>query len=83
MDWCDTPMTEIGSDAQFAAVADMDSIEDGVTEEDRRNAKEESRLENVTPADDEPGEDYPEPGPPPDAEPHDEYDPTPPASEPE
>jgi hypothetical protein len=69
---------EIGSDAQLAAVADVSTLEDGVKEEQRANSEEESRLAAASPADDEPGEDFPEPEPPPHDEPHSEYDPMPP-----
>jgi hypothetical protein len=69
---------EIGSDAQLAAVADLSTLEDGVKEEQRAHAEEDLRLAQTRPADDEPGEDFPEPEPPPHDEPHDEYEPMPP-----
>jgi hypothetical protein len=73
-------MSEQGSDAQFADLADTDAMLDAVQADDAARAAEEQRVSTQTDTLEEPGDQYPDPdqAPPPD-EPHDEYDPTPPA----
>lgn len=74
-------MTEPGSDELLSALGDSAQVGAGVRAQETSSAAEEERLRATSPAEDEPGEAYPDPdqGPPPD-ESHDEYDPLPPAA---
>lgn len=71
-------MTEPGSDEQLERYADLGALRRGVREDNVRRAIEEWRVSHAPLSDDEPGEQHPDPGPPPPTQPHDEYDPTPP-----
>lgn len=72
-------MTEPGSDALLAQSADLGAVRRDVRASIVRHAIEEWRVAHSPLSQDEPGEQHPDPDePPPDGEPHDEYDPTPP-----
>lgn len=55
-------MTEEGSDAQFAKLANIDEVDKGVEEQDAQLQAEEDRLQNEPVPDGiDPGKDYPAP----------------------
>lgn len=70
-------MTEMGSDAQLAAIALPHEVTRPVEDERRRQAAEEARVQAAAPAVMEPGEDFPDPDEIPPGDPPD-YDPMPP-----
>jgi hypothetical protein len=73
-------MTEIGSDEQFAEVADVSAINSALRAEWWARLAEEWRSTTAHEAEDEPGEDFPDPDEaPPGDEDHPEFDPLPPA----
>lgn len=69
----------MGSDEHLARIADVGAVNRDARYEAFRLLLEEWRLRNTSPAEDEPGEDHPDPDetPPADQE-HPEFDPTPP-----
>jgi hypothetical protein len=70
-------MTEKGSDELLRKVADPDRVMQGVENEEGWLADEEARVVATAPADEEPGQAYPDPDATPEGAPP-EYDPLPP-----